>query len=209
MSASCSDFPIGCPAAARKVFAMPPPTISRSTLPSRFSSTVSLVETFDPPTMATSGRLGASSAFSSASSSLVRSGPAQATGANLATPWVLASARCAVAKASMTYTSHNAAIRRASSSRFFFSPSLNRTFSSSTTWPGSQSTPSSQSRTSRTLTPRSSESRAATGASENSASWTPSSGRPRCDITITRAPARRAVSIVGSAARMRASLVTC
>ncbi len=81
---------------------MPPPTMSRSTLPSRFSSTVSLVDTFDPPTMATSGRFGLSSAFSSASSSPVSSGPAQATGANFATPCVLASARCAVANASIT-----------------------------------------------------------------------------------------------------------
>ena len=63
---------------------MPPPTISLSTLPSRFSSTVSLVETFEPPTMATSGRFGLPSAFSSASSSSVSSGPAQATGANFA-----------------------------------------------------------------------------------------------------------------------------
>ncbi len=65
---------------------MPPPTISLSTLPSRVSSTVSLVDTFDPPTIATSGRFGLPSAFSSASSSLVSSGPAHAIGANLPTP---------------------------------------------------------------------------------------------------------------------------
>ncbi len=208
ISASCSDLPIGCPAAARNVLAMPPPTISLSTLPSRFSSTVSLVETFEPPTIAISGRFGLPSAFSSASSSPVSSGPAQATGANFATPCVLASARCAVANASMTYTSHSAAIFCATSSLFFFSPLLKRTFSSSTISPGSHATPSSQSFSKRTLTPSSSAMRAATGASENSSLYTPSSGRPRCDMSITRAPALWAASIVGSDARMRASLVT-
>ena len=81
---------------------MPPPTISWSTRASSASSTVSLVETFEPPTIATSGRFGLSSAVSSATSSLTSSGPAQAIGANFATPCVLASARCAVPKASMT-----------------------------------------------------------------------------------------------------------
>ena len=57
-SGSYSDFPTGCPAAAMKLLAMPPPTMSRSTLPSRLSSTVSLVDTFEPPTIATSGRAG-------------------------------------------------------------------------------------------------------------------------------------------------------
>ena len=76
--------------------------MSLSTLESRFSSTVSFVETLDPPTMATSGRFGLPSAFSSASSSFTSRMPAQATGANLPTPCVLASARWAVAKASIT-----------------------------------------------------------------------------------------------------------
>ena len=58
MSASCSDLPTLTPVAARKVLAMPPPTISLSTLANSDSSTVSLVETFEPATMATSGRAG-------------------------------------------------------------------------------------------------------------------------------------------------------
>ena len=84
------------------VLAMPPPTISTSTLAASAFSTVSLVETFDPPTIATSGRAGCASALPSASSSAAISGPAQATGACLAMPCVVASARCAVPNASLT-----------------------------------------------------------------------------------------------------------
>ena len=54
---------------------------------------VSLVETLAPPTMATSGRAGFFSARVSASISAAISGPAQATFACLAMPWVVASAR--------------------------------------------------------------------------------------------------------------------
>ena len=67
------------------------------------------VETLEPPTIATIGLAGLANAFSSASSSAASSGPAQATGANLATPCVDAWARCAVPKASITNTSHSAA----------------------------------------------------------------------------------------------------
>ena len=52
--------------------------------PSRLSSTVSLVDTFEPATIATSGRFGFSSAVSSAISSFISSGPAQATLAHTA-----------------------------------------------------------------------------------------------------------------------------
>ena len=47
---------------------------------------MSLVETFDPPTMAPTGALGVAMAFSRAFSSLAKRGPAQAIGANFATP---------------------------------------------------------------------------------------------------------------------------
>ncbi len=47
---------------------------------------MSLVETFDPATIATSGRAGLASAFVSASTSAIISGPAHATGANRAMP---------------------------------------------------------------------------------------------------------------------------
>ncbi len=102
-SGSASDLPIGSPAASRKVLAMPPPTMSWSTLAAPAPrGSVSLVETLEPATIATSGRAGCASALPSASSSAASSGPAQATGANVAMPWVVASARCAVPKASFT-----------------------------------------------------------------------------------------------------------
>src|ERR1700692_2514457 len=104
--------------------------------------------------------------------------------------------------------SHSAAIFFASSSESFFSPLLKRTFSSSTTSPAPTETPSNQSRFSATGTPSSCVRRLATGASENSSAYFPSSGRPRCDITSTWAFALSAAWMVGSAARMRASLVT-
>ena len=62
----------------------------------------SLVDTLEPATIATSGRTGCASALPSASSSAAISGPAQAILANFATPCVVASARCAVPKASLT-----------------------------------------------------------------------------------------------------------
>ncbi|MNF43472.1 hypothetical protein D3C85_867250 [compost metagenome] len=92
--------------------------------------------------MAAIGLAGLPSALPRASSSAASKGPAQATRANLATPWVEPWARWAVPKASMTNTSQRAAYCRASSSLFFFSPGLKRTFSSSTSWPGWTSTPS-------------------------------------------------------------------
>ena len=56
--ASASELPILPPAARMNVLAMPPPTISASTLASSARRIVSLVETFDPATIATSGRAG-------------------------------------------------------------------------------------------------------------------------------------------------------
>ena len=100
-SFSASDLPIGEPSASRKVLAMPPPTMSWSTFSDSDLRIVSLVETFEPATIATSGRAGAPSALPSASSSAASSGPAQAMGANFAMPCVVASARWAVPKASL------------------------------------------------------------------------------------------------------------
>ena len=48
----------------------------------------------------------------------------------------------------------------------------------------------------------------ATGLSEFSSEYTPSSGRPRCEVTITFAPAFNANSIVAIEAVIRASEVT-
>ena len=83
---SYRDLPTGNPAAAKKVLAIPPPTISWSTLSDKVSNTVSLVDTLEPPTMATSGLLGLSKALPKASSSATNKGPAQAIFTNLAMP---------------------------------------------------------------------------------------------------------------------------
>ncbi|EWS62954.1 hypothetical protein Y695_03814 [Hydrogenophaga sp. T4] len=95
----------------------------------------------------------------------------------------------------------------ASSGLFFFSPTLRRQFSSMTSWPGSTDTPSTQLATTGMLRPMSSPMRAATGASESSGLNSPSMGRPRCDVTMTAAPASSAIWIAGMLARMRVSSV--
>jgi hypothetical protein len=101
-SISTSDLPTLKPRAAMNVLAMPPPTMSWSTLSTRFSSSVSLVDTFEPATIASSGRAGCSSALASASSSAMSSGPPAAILAKRIAPCVDACARCAVPNASMT-----------------------------------------------------------------------------------------------------------
>mmetsp|Transcript_3220 Transcript_3220/g.5765 ORF Transcript_3220/g.5765 Transcript_3220/m.5765 type:complete len:300 (+) Transcript_3220:254-1153(+) len=92
-------------------------------------------------------------------------------------------------------------------SSHFFSPLLTRQFSSSTSSPGATSTPSTQPAFSGTGRPSSSAMRAATGASESSGLNSPSVGRPRWEVTITAAPASRAIWMAGSDARMRVSSV--
>ena len=208
MFASYSDLPTSWPAAAMNVLAMPPPTIRQSTTSVSASSTVNFVDTLEPPMIATNGRAGLSSAVARASSSATNSGPAQATGAYSATPYVLACVRCAVPKASITKTSHKDAIFFASASSQAFSPSRKRTFSSSTTAPTATSTPLIQSLTSGTSRSSNLARWSATGCRENWLSATPSVGRPRCDINMTAAPASSAASIVGMAARIRESEVT-
>ena len=107
----------------------------------------------------------------------------------------------------MTNTSHNAAYFFESASSSLPSPTFMRQFSSSTIWPGCTSTPSTQSFTSGTSTPSSSDSRAATGASESASLHTPSFGRPRCEVTMTAAPFCSASFNVGNDAVMRCSEV--
>ncbi|MNN38977.1 hypothetical protein D3C81_1529980 [compost metagenome] len=101
-SASASDLPIFKPAASMKVFAIPPPTIRLSTLSANVFRMVNLVDTLEPATIATSGLAGSPRALPNASSSAASKGPAQATAAYLAIPWVVASARWAVPNASFT-----------------------------------------------------------------------------------------------------------
>ncbi len=186
---------------------MPPPTTNWSTFSAKDCKIESLVDTFEPPTIATNGRLGSFKARPRAVSSASNNGPAQATGAKRAIPCVVASARCAVPKASFTYTSHKAAICFESSSLFFFSPTLQRQFSKSTTSPGFRSTPSTQFCTSFTSRPIKLDRRSATGARLSPGLICPSIGRPKCDVTITAAPASRANCMAGTEARIRVSSV--
>jgi hypothetical protein len=75
-SCSHSDLPTGWPWAARNVLAMPPPMTMVSASPDRLPSRSILVETLAPPTTATSGRFGFSSAASRARSSASMARPA-------------------------------------------------------------------------------------------------------------------------------------
>ena len=59
---STRPLPVGQPRALKNVFAIAPPINSESTFCSRLRSTPTFVETLAPPTSATIGRLGLSSA---------------------------------------------------------------------------------------------------------------------------------------------------
>lgn len=78
---------------------MPPPIASVSTLATRFSSSASLVEILAPPTIAMTGRFGASSARPSIVSSFSSERPA-ADGSCQAKASIEAWARCAQLNAS-------------------------------------------------------------------------------------------------------------
>jgi hypothetical protein len=138
----------------------------------------------------------------------ISSGPAQATGANRPRHacWPRRGAPCRRHPSRRRRRASPSPRQRFGSS--FFSPLLKRTFSHSTTSPGAISTPPSQSLTSGTGLPSSSESRVATGASETAPDRTclPPGGRG-ATAGSPRALVQR-MRMVGSAARMRASLVT-
>ena len=87
---------------------MAPPITRVSTRFTRFSSSAILVETFAPPTTASTGRSGLPSAFSRWVSSACMERPA-ALGSRCATPSVVAWARWAAEKASLTKMSPSAA----------------------------------------------------------------------------------------------------
>ena len=74
------------PAAAMKVFAIPPPTMIWSAIFEREFNTSNLVETLEPPTIATIGRAGSLMLYLMHLIAAASNGPAQATGANSATP---------------------------------------------------------------------------------------------------------------------------
>jgi hypothetical protein len=185
---------------------MPPPTISLSTLPSRLSSTVSFVETFGPPTIATSGRFGLTSAFSSASSSLTAAGrrrpPARLAHA--------VRARFGAVRRREGVHDVDVAERRHLLRQLVLVLLLALVEAhvlEQHDLAGSAVDAVEPVALEAHLAAEQFDRRAATGASENSLAARPPPA-PEVGHDSTRAPALRAASIVGSAARMRASLVT-
>mmetsp|Transcript_8087 Transcript_8087/g.17423 ORF Transcript_8087/g.17423 Transcript_8087/m.17423 type:complete len:221 (+) Transcript_8087:273-935(+) len=87
-SSSTREVPTSSPLAFKKVKTIPPPMMTVSHLSRRASKTVILVETFDPPTMATIGFSPLVTAPSRYSSSLARRNPETDGCKNLVTPSV-------------------------------------------------------------------------------------------------------------------------
>mmetsp|Transcript_25187 Transcript_25187/g.76449 ORF Transcript_25187/g.76449 Transcript_25187/m.76449 type:complete len:256 (+) Transcript_25187:1189-1956(+) len=205
---------------------MPPPMIILSTLSSMFLMSWILSDTLAPPRMASTGFMGASSTLPKASSSLATRKPDALM--VKPSPTMEECARCAVPKASDTYTSPSFASdsRNAltfSGSAFTLAPDSSTPLPSSSTWyrrfsrrmsePGAGSahaaSTSVPTQSFRNVTgfPAMVSRHLATGASENSGLGSPS-GRPRCDMRITAlAPLSRQCLIVGMAPSMRAVLV--
>ena len=190
------------PVAAMKVLAMPPPTISWSTLPTRLPQQFQLgrltLRAGDDrqqrprrmrPAPWPARRVRPSAA-----------GRRRRPGAKRITPWVEACARCAVPNASITNTSHSAA---------YCSTAPRRPASRRRSCGSSPAAPAGPARRRRHRPSRAPAARrrpavptaARPPAPANRPSLhTPSFGRPRCDVTITAAPFSSASRRVGSAA---------
>ena len=189
---------------------MPPISTRVSALPASALRVPSLSEILAPPTIATNGRSGLSRTFPSAASSRAMSGPAAGRAKWDATPAVDACARCAVPKASLTYSSASAASRPLSSGSLLSSPASNRMFSRSSTSPGLaaatawRATSPAVSGTNRTGRPTYWASIGATGASDSAGSGLPLA-RPRWEQAMTMAPRSARALTVGAASRTRVS----
>ena len=195
---------------------MPPPTSRRLTRGSSAPMTSSLSETFEPPRTTVYGFSGLTVRRSSTSSSCSISKPA-ALGSSSANSYTLACLRCTTPKPSETNASPKAAIFFANALRsvssLLVSSALKRRFSSSTMSPSPSSLTAFLRPTAPTVScanatglPSSSDSRFATGARLYLASGEPS-GRPRCEITTSFAPAPESAPSVPSDARIRPSSV--
>ncbi len=195
------------PCAAIKVLAIPPPTISWSAILDRESRTVSLVDTLEPPTIATIGRAGSFSALPSASSSAASSGPAHAT--REFTDTVSRSLRAV----SSTECVHYEHVTQCS---VFFGQGFVvflLAFVEANVFQNNQFTFSNvnavevifnQTNRVRQFVFQVVNNRQP----ENSSLYSPSVGRPRWEVTITFAPCFRASSMVGREKHGYASLVT-
>jgi hypothetical protein len=102
LSFSTSDLPTAMPRALKNVYAMAPPMIRRSTLPSMFLMTSILSDTFAPPMIATNGRSGDSSAWPRYLSSCSIKRPAAGFSKSRVIASTDACARCAAPNASLT-----------------------------------------------------------------------------------------------------------
>ena len=209
MSFSCSDLPTLTPDAARIVFAMPPPKISSSTFVDNDCSTSIFVETFEPPMIAISGRFGLSSALPKR---LELGDEQRARARDGCVPRDAVRARLrAMRRAERVHDEHVAERRHAFAQLLvvgFLADVEAHVLAQHELAGLRRRRRPSQFAASGTLRPSSSPSFAATGASEAAGSGLPSLGRPRCDMTMTRAPASSAERNVGNAASSRAVLVT-
>ncbi len=205
--------PTSWPWALRNVKSIPPPMSSESTRGSRCPMTPSLSDTLDPPSTTVYGRSGFSVRRSRTSSSLAMSEPA-ALGSADASSNTLACLRCTTPKPSDTNASPSSASDSAKPRRtvssLLVSSAWKRRFSSTTTSPSPSASTAARAESptvslaKATSAPSSSPRRAATGRRLYLSSGVPS-GRPRCEITTTRAPASRRPVRVPSEARMRPS----
>ncbi len=101
-SASTSEFPVSSPIARKNVQAIAPPIRISSTFGSNASIRSIFPEILAPPSTATNGRFGLSSASPRYLSSCSIRNPITAGLSTRATPSVLACARCADPNASFT-----------------------------------------------------------------------------------------------------------
>ncbi len=211
-SASTSDLPTWPCAARMNVFAIPPPTISASTFAASAFSTVSLVETFEPPTIATSGRAGSRERLAerlelrghqrprAGDRRVFRDAVRRRLGAmrgaervvdvDIAELRHLARERVVVRLLALVEAAvleqHDITGRERSVPRAAVHPVLDQGHGHAE---------------------KLATSRCATGASESASDQTPSFGRPRCEVTITAAPRASASRMPGTDARMRESSV--
>ena len=198
-SSSSRLLPTSWPWALRKVNTMPPPISSRVGLAEQVVDDAELVGDLGAAEHHDVGPLGVLGEPAQHRRSRSATRPPMACGSRCATSYTEACLRCTTPKPSLTNTSASAASWSAKAPRtassLLVSPSLNRTFSSTATWP-SPSAVDGRPGASRRRCPRRTRRRrrAARRAGPRPAPGSTAgpgrpSGRPRCAVTTTRAPA--------------------
>ena len=202
------------PAALRNVLAMPPPISRRSTRSIRFSSTPSLDETLAPPTIATNGRFGFSSAAAEDDDLLLHQQPGH-RGQEMRDAFGRGVRAVGGAEGVVdVHVAQPGQLGRRSRRRWPLPRRGSARSRAARPRPApSALTASCGGRPTQSVAKRDTARRAArrarsaTGCSEYFGSGLPS-GRPRCDSRTTCAPCSRRYWSVGSAARMRVSSAT-